>query len=922
MSTRFLDYFFEPHSIVVVGASEQPDSMGGMVIGNLRDGGFSGPIWAMHDQEGDTATNHGRVYGEPCLDDVSDLSAIPDLAVICSPVEAVAGWIEALGQHGVRAALVLSGGAQLDAAPEGQASIRQRILGAARASGLRVLGPECMGLIVPGRRLNASYSSQPVKRGRVAYLGQSGMLGNAMIDWAAGRGIGFSHLLTLGDSVDVLLPDLIDYINQYAPTKAILLHLERILDAQHFMTALRDASRHRLVLAIKSGRTAESDMSGLPPTPGIANRDQIFDAAFARAGVVRVDDSDELFDALETLSRMKPLRGDRLAVVSNGLGPAMLAIDKLISAGGRLAAFEPSTQARLQQEHQDRTKPGENPVDLGGLATPRHFVEAIELVAADPGVDAVLVVHAPTRLAPSLETARAVIDARKRFRRNLLTSWMGLGEALSARHECNQAGIPTYISPEKAVKAFMHMVDYQRVQSLLQETPPSLPFATTPAIRRECRELIDRAQAEGRETLNHSSVAQVLEAYGIASAHSRYLASPEEACEAASDFQGPMALKIVHEANCRPFRYRRHPHKLSAGLLQDLMTAEQVAEGIDRLGDKVREKFPGLEVREYCLQAMQRGKHSMQLCAGVTRDPVFGPLIVFGIGGYKVNVLADRQVALPPLNMSLAADVVGRTHAARLIREHSSDPQRDITRICELLVKLSQMASDLPELQGVELNPVLLNRDGVLAVDYAMDLGKPARFAIMPYPEELREWVTLRNGWDVEVRPVRAEDAPLIERFHGRLSEQSIRFRYFHHKADLSQRDLSMLTHINYDRQMAFIAEHPRADGSKEMLGVVRVWNDPDNIRTEFSIIIRDDLQGLGIGKLLMERMIRYSKSVGTLEMVGQIMADNRPMRALMKYLGFRQRYNMEEQVVDAVLRLNEPQNEWQRHRLEAMAAQ
>lgn len=913
MSTRFLPHFFEPRSIVVAGASEKPHSMGGLVMRNLREGGFAGEIWALNPK------GYEAVFGDPCVSRVSRLPQVPDLAVICSPVETAPELIDRLGRFGVKAALVLSGGAHLDDARGEQGSVRSRMLSAARASGIRVLGPECMGLIVPGRRLNASYASQPVKRGRVAYLGQSGMLGNAMIDWAAGRGIGFSHLLTLGDSVDVMLPDLIDYINQYAPTQAILLHLERILDAQHLMTAMRDASRHRLVLAIKSGRTVESDISNLPATPGIANRDQVFDAAFARAGVVRVDDSDELFDALETLSRMKPLRGDRLAVVSNGLGPAMLAIDKLISAGGRLATFEASTQRRLRQEQRDRSKPGENPVDLGGLATPAHFVEALELVAADPGVDAVLVVHAPTRLAPSVETARTVIDARKRFKRNLLTSWMGLEEALSARHECNQAGIPTYISPEKAIKAFMHMVDYQRVQALLQETPPSLPFATTPAIRARCRELIDSARAEGRQSLDHSEVSRVLETYGIPSAPSRYLQTPDQASEAARSFDGPMALKVVHDGNCHPFRYRRHPHKLSAGLLQDLATPEEVVEGVTRLGDKVCEKFPDLAVREYCLQAMQRGKHSMQLCAGITRDPVFGPLIVFGIGGYKVNILADRQVALPPLNMSLAADVVGRTHAARLIHAHSSDPERDIERICELLVKLSQMASDLPTLKGLELNPVLLNRDGVVAVDFAMDLGEPARFAIMPYPEELREWVKLGNGWDVEVRPIRAEDAPLITRFHTKLSEESIRFRYFHNKADLSQRDLSMLSHINYDRQMAFIAEHPLEDGTKEMLGVVRVWNDPDNIRTEFSIIIRDDLQGLGIGKLLMERMIRYSKGVGTLEMVGQIMADNHPMRALMKQLGFRQRYNMEEQVVDAVLRLNEPHSEWQRHRLETL---
>jgi acetyltransferase len=913
VSTRFLRHFFEPRSIAVIGASERPHSIGGLVIRNLQDAGFPGDIWAVNPK------GYASVFGQPGVSRIRDLPEIPDLAVVCSPVYTLPKVIARLGRFGVKAALVLTGGSHLDEADDGQGSIREQMLSAARPSGIRVLGPECMGLIVPGRKLNASYASQPVKAGRVAYLGQSGMLGNAMIDWAAGRGIGFSHLITLGDSVDVMLPDLIDYINQYAPTQAILLHLERIQDAQHFMTALRDASRHRLVLAIKSGRTPESDLSNMPPTPGIANRDVVFDAALARAGVVRVNDSDELFDALMTLSQMKPLKGDRLAIVSNGLGPAMLAIDKLISAGGRLARFAEQTRHALRKDDFDMSRPGENPVDLGGNATPETLVAALEIVTADPNVDAVLVVHAPTRLAPSKTTALAIIANRKRFRRNLLTSWMGLEGALYARHECSMAGIPTYVSPEKAVKAFMHMVDYHRVQALLQETPPSLPFSTTPDIRARCHTLIEAAKAQRRETLFHSETAQVLEAYGIPVAPSRHVHTPEEAAAAAGEIDGPLALKVVHDGNCQPFRYRKHPHRLSAGLLQDLHTPQQVAEGVVRLGEKVQEKLPSLVIREYCLQPMQRGKHSMQICAGITRDPIFGPLIVFGIGGYKVNVLADRQVALPPLNMTLAADTVGRTHAARLIREHSSDPERDLERLCQLLVKLSQMASDLLELRGLELNPLLLNRDGMLAVDFAMDLGSPARFAIMPYPEELREWTTLKNGMPVEVRPIRAEDAPLITSFHDQLSEESIRFRYFHNKSDLTQRDLSILSHINYDRQMAFIAEHQRADGSKEMLGVVRVWNDPDNIRTEFSIIVRDDMKGQGLGRLLMNKMIAYCKSIGTLEMIGKIMADNHPMRALMKQLGFRCRYNMEEQVVDAVMRLNEPESEWQRHRLESL---
>ncbi|WP_227370643.1 GNAT family N-acetyltransferase [Halomonas sp. M20] len=912
MGTRFLRNFFEPNSVVVIGASEKNNSMGGLVIRSLQEGKFPGSLWTVNPR------GYDAVFGVPCVKKVFDLPQAPDLAVVCSPMVTVPATIEQLGRLGVKAVLVLSGGSFLDESTSKEGSMRERMLAAARRSGIRVLGPECMGLIVPGRHLNATYSSQPVKTGKVAYLGQSGMLGNAMIDWAAGQGIGFSHLVTLGDSVDVMLPDLIDYINQNSPAQAILLHLERINDAQHFMTSLREASRNRLVLAIKSGRTPESDLSGLPPTPGVINRDSVYDAALARAGVVRVDNSDELFDALGTLSRMRPLRGDRLAIVANGLGPALLAIDRLITSGGKLAQFTIGTRQALLESDFDMSLPGSNPVDLGGNATPEKFVGALEIVAADANVDAVLVVHAPTRLAPSKATAQAVVANRKRFKRNLLTSWMGLEEALSARHECHLAGIPTYISPEKAVKAFIHMVDYQRVQTLLQETPPSLPFGITTDNRQKCHGLIAEAKASGRDRLSHQKTGEVLQAYGIPIALSRYVVSAEEAAAAFEELQAPLGLKAIHEQGCLPYHYPKYQRKPSSGLLQDLNSAGDVASGVERLQHEIKTQFPDSEIHCYCLQPMQRGKHSIQLSAGITRDPVFGPVIVFGIGGYRTNVMADRHVALPPLNMTLAGDLIANTHAGKLILDHSPDPQRDIDRLCQLLVKLSQMASDLLELRGLEINPLLLNRDGMIAVDFALDLGEPARHAIMPYPEELREWVTLKNDMRVEIRPVRGEDAPLITEFHSRLSEESIRFRYFHNKADLTKRDLALLAQINYDRQMAFIAEHTLEDGEKEMLGVVRVWNDPDNIRTEFSVIIRDDMQGVGLGSVLMKKMIGYCKSVGTLEMIGKIMVDNHPMRGLMKYLGFTSHYNMEEQVVDAVLRLNEPDNDWQRHRLEA----
>lgn len=915
MATQFLRRFFAPRSLVVIGASPKPESIGGGVLQNLLQSVFPGPLWVVNPR------GYKEVHGVTCFRRIADLPETPDLAVICSPLEGVPEVLERLGEKQVRAALILSGGASLGDDSKAGAALRSRLQQATLRSGMRVLGPECLGVAVPSARLNATYASQPIGDGSVAYLGQSGMLGNAMIDWAAGREIGFSHLVTLGDSLDVQLPDVIDYLNQSGRCRALLLHLESIRNARHFMTALRESSRNRLVLAIKSGRTQEATLNPVSPTAGVDRRDAIIDAALARAGVVRVDDSDELFDALETLSRFKAPKGGRLAIVSNGVGPALLAIDKLIDGGGVLAELSDASGEALRKQKLDVSRPGRNPVDLGGRATPRDYLAALEIVVGDPGVDAVLVLHAPTRLAPSLETANVLIEARPRFRHRLLVSWMGLKEALEARSACNRAGIPSYVSPEKAVRAFLHLVRYRQVQDLLQQTPPSLPFDSDPDMRARCHALIDDALGRQRDRLTHQETSEVLTAYGIECAPSRYVFDLEEAERATAQLQGPWAVKAIHRDNCEPFRYWGESRHQATSLIQDLEQPGSVADAVVRLEARLGETRPDSLIYSYCLQTMQRGKRSLQLCAGITRDAEFGPVIVFGSGGYKIDVMADRQTALPPLNLRLATELIDRTRAGRWIREHSEDVAASIETVARLLVKLSQMAADLPRLKGLEINPLLLNRDGVMAVDFALDLGADSTQAIMPYPEQMREIVTLK-GMPIEIRPIRGEDAPLITHFHTFLSEQSIRYRYFHHKAVLSTRDLAQLSQINYDRQMAFIAVRRRdaedaAAIGEEMLGVVRVWNDPDNIRTEFSIIVRDDLHGIGLGRRLMQKMIDYSRQVGTLVMVGTILTDNLPMRHLLGGLGFELRANIEEGVLEATLGLNDPKSDWQRHRLE-----
>lgn len=904
MGTRSLKYFFKPKSLVVLGASEKNFSLGGQVIVNMLDAEFGGDIWVVNPKPFDS------VHGCPCFSSIQDLPKVPDLAVVCSPATTAAQVVKELGEFGVKAALVLTSSHGMKAT-----NYKQGLLEAAQTSGIRVMGPECMGILVPGQRLNASYAPQNIKPGKVAYIGQSGMLGNAIIDWANGRGIGFSHLVSLGDSVDVRLADIIDYINNFTAAQAILLHLESVPDSRHFLTAVREASRNKLVLVIKSGRSTEAQSDSDQVTPGILNRDQVFQAVFERAGMVRVDNSEELFDALETLTRFRTTKGNRLAIISNGLGPSMLAVDRLIHQGGRLAQLSEDTQADLHNWlPSDREKL--NPLDLGGGATPELFVEAIQKVSADPNVDGVLVIHAPTRLAPSKVTAQAIIANKKLFRGKLLTSFMGLETAIPARHEFNLAAIPTYISPEKAVQAFMHRNTYHRGQQLLQETPPSLIFETSQETRKQLSEQLADIAAEGRDYLTHEETRQLLNAYEIAVAPVFYPKTPEGAEAMAEEFSGAKALKINHQQNSYPFIYRKHPHKSFTGLIQDLTSPAEVKAAAEELLEKTQERFPDSKIHSFVLQPMQRGKHSLQLNLGITRDPVFGPILVFGIGGYKANVLADRRIALPPINMNLAKELILSSHAGQLLLEHSSQPEEDLTKLSGVLVKLSQLCSDQPLIKGLEINPLLINSEELLAIDIQCSLGEPAYHAIAPYPDDLRRLVTLKDGREIEVRPIRGEDSTNLLNFHSQLSEESIRFRYFHNKTGLTKSDLSHLTQINYDRQMAFIAEETHEDGSKEILGVSRIWTDPDNIRTEFSVIIRDDLQGLGLGSLLMNTIIAYAKGVGTLEMIGKIMVDNHPMRGLMKHLGFKSTYNLDEQVIDSVLTLNEPTSEWQRIRL------
>jgi len=907
MSTRHLEAFFQPRSIVVAGASENPHNLGGDVLRNILAGGFAGALTVLNRKD------YAQVLGVACYQTVAELPQSPELAVICTPPETVPGLVRQFGQIGVKAALVLMGGLSRLQSRSGR-PLKESALDAAKFYGVRLLGPNSLGVLVPGQRLNASAAHLDITSGKVAFVGESGILGAAMIDWAQGRGIGFSHFLTLGDSVDVDFADVIDYLASDPYTTAILLHIERIRTARRFISAVRAASRGKLVLAIKSARVLAAQDPPEIVAPGLRDNDAVYDAVLRRAGALRVDSSDELFAALETLSRARPLHGERLAIMANGVGPGVLATDALVRGGGTLAELNNTTVERLTPLLPPFC-PARNPLDLDADATPERYLEVFKLLTADRGVDAVLLMHVPTRHCASLDVAQAILPHAKRTSLNVLTSWIGQHSVESARRACAEVGVPTYETPEEAVRAFMHMVNHRRNHDILLQTPPPLP--DTALDRRQVEKMLATAQAEQRAYLTTGEARAVVAAYGVPVVATRQCPPHLDAAAALFEqFVPPVALKIVHEAHCRPYAATDPGQDRWRSVTLNLTTARQVRDAAARMRDWVEHQFPGSRVLGYVMQPMQAGLRAVQTHIGITRDPTFGPLVLFGMGGPRTSPDGRRRLGLPPLNLALARDMLRESFVFEALRAQNHDPEFYAERLGQLLVRLSQLVIDFPKIQNVEINPLLLDQAGLHALDATVDLGPPAALIVSPYPEHLRQWITLKNDQRVELRPIRGEDEPAHLALHERLTPQAIRYRFFLPRKQFSHKELAQMTQIDYDREMVFIAEAASAGGALETLGEVRVWIDADNLQADYAITVRDDLQGTGLGKALMRKIIDYCRARGTLEIIGTVLPDNEPMLGLLKRLGFDTFYDPMEETVEVKLPLHAPTEQWQRQRL------
>jgi acetyltransferase len=896
MSTYRLDRLFAPRSIAVVGGSPRDTSPGRAVLKNLRGGGFAGAIYLVN-------PHHDTIEGIAAVKSYEALATTPDVAVIAVPPAAVAPVVRAAAQKGTAAAIILTAGLG-----HGAGSIADECEQAARAAGMRIVGPNCPGVLAPRVKLNASFAASTAQLGDLCVISQSGAIATGLVEWAALRGIGFSAIVSIGDSLDVDFADLLDHFAVDRGTRAILLYIESVKDARKFMSAARAAARAKPVLVVKSGRHATGAKAAMTHTGALAGSDAVYDAAFRRAGFIRALDLDELFAAAETLghvtsdvtpdlsSDVSSLAGNRLAILTNGGGIGVLAVDRLADLGGTLAEISPAAMAKL-----DAALPPiwsrANPVDIAGDADAERYAVALEHLLADDGNDAVLVMNVPTALASAADAAHAVVAATQRHRQKsvapkpVFAVWVGGGERASEVFD--RAGIPDYATETEAVAGFMHLVQYRESRRQLMAVPPSLPQDFAPDDR-VARPLIAAAlrnnPRDGYAWLDPIAIGKVLAAYGIAITPASLARDPDEAVAAARPHlaKGDAVVLKIQSADI--------VHKSEVGGVRlNLTTEAAVRQAAADILRRAHAAKPDGRIAGVTVFPMVVRPKARELIIGIADDPTFGPVMVFGQGGTAVEAIDDKALALPPLDLALARGLIARTRVSRILKAYRNVPAADETAIALVLVKLSQLAADFPEIREIDLNPVLADETGVIAVDariavapserrWAGPLSGNPRFAIRPYPKAWERHLTLPDGSKIFVRPIRPEDEALYPAFMSAVTEDDVRLRFFAPIKEFSHGFIARFTQIDYARAMAFIAIE---EATGQMLGVVRIHADSEYRTAEYAILVRSDLKGHGLGWLLMELMIEYARAEGLQSIHGQVLQENRTMLQMCRQLGF-----------------------------------
>jgi acetyltransferase len=872
---HYLTSLFEPKSIAVIGASETPGSIGATLVGNIIDGGFKGRLFFVNPR-------HDFVFGQRAYDSVESIPQRLDLAVICTKAETVPAIVEACGRAGTRNAIVISGGFA-EMGPRG-ASLARAMLDSARRHNVRLLGPNCLGLMRPGSGVNATFAHGSANPGTIGLISQSGALCTAILDWALPNGVGFSNVVSLGAETDIDFGEVLDYMVADPRTENIFLYIEGIKNARRFMSALRAAARCKPVLLIKVGRHPAGERAALTHTGALVGADDVFDAAVRRAGVVRLGNIGQMYAAAQALFSHFHPRGNRLMIVTNGGGPGVMAADHAADIGIPLAEMAEATRKALDAALPP-TWSKANPIDLVGDATPERYATAITACLEDDKVDGVLAILTPQAMTDPTQAARTVIEVAQKTDKPLVTCWMGEEQVREARLLFKGAGIPTFRTPEPAVELFSHISNYYRNQQLLMQAPSSLSDHVPPRLE-SAKLVIETALAEGRTTLNEMESKALLAAFRIPIAQTVVARSPSEAMVLAEEIGLPVVMKIdspqiIHKSD-------------SGGVRLNLNSLAQVRDAYSAIIEEVKRNCPDAIIHGIAIEPMIQKAHGRELVVGMMRDQVFGPTIVFGPGGTIIEACGyERAVALPPLNGFLVADMLASTHASARLGEFRNMPPVNMEALEAVLLRVSEMVCELPWIREMDINPLIVDESGAVAVDARIAIenlpltaGRYDHMAIHPYPSHLTSEFQTADGRLVTIRPIRPEDADLEQEFVKNLSPETKYFRFMNTLRELSPAQLVRLTQIDYDREMAFVAMTWENHVERE-IGVARYATNPDGESCEFAIVVADDWKGKGLARKLMGVLIDTASSRGLKYMNGDFLSENTRMIAFVTSLGF-----------------------------------
>lgn len=891
MKKHYLNKVFEPKSVAVVGASDRAESVGAQVLRNIREGGFEGEIYPVNPK-------HDTVQGLKAYTSITEIDHPIDLVVIAIPAPAIPGVMTECGNHGVGAAVVLSAGFA-EIGKRGQA-LQSEIVDIARTHDIPLVGPNCLGVIRPRVGLNATFAKSDVETGHVALVAQSGAFCTALLDWADSRGFGFSAVASLGATADVGFGDVLDYLAVDPETRSILLYIEGVSDARSFMSGLRVAARLKPVIVVKSGRNDSGTRAAVSHTGALVGSDNVFDAAIQRAGAVRVTTVNQLFAAAQTLASGTRVEGPRLAIVTNGGGPGVMAADRAADLNVPLAELSADTIDKLSGvlpthwSHSD-------PVDILGDADSERYRAATEIVLGDPGVDGLLVLLTPQAMTNPTACAAGVIAAARDAQKPVLASWMGEKLVGDGRQMLAEAGLPQFTNPEAGVDAFGYLACYRRNQKALLQAPEPLSKQREADVD-GARLIIEHALGERRYTLSNAESKAVLRAFHIPTSPSINVNSAAEALVAAEGVGLPVAMKI----NSPDITHKSDV----GGVRLNIREPRSVRTAFREMIDGVSKSCPDARVSGVSIEPMLDRPHAREVMIGIVNDPVFGPVISFGAGGTAVEIFADSQVALPPLNEYLSRELIKGTRAARFLKRFRNLPEANLYQLTEVLQRISEIACELPEVRELDINPLLVDEDGVIAVDARVVVAPPrtstahyGHMAIHPYPPELETSWQLPDGTDVNVRPIRPEDAEIEQDFVENLSAESKYFRFMQSVDKLSPLMLARFTQIDYDREMALVAVVKEHTDEARLLGVARYVSNPDRQSCEFALAIADESQRKGIGRQLMQRLMTVARDRGIEIMEGEVLSNNSKMLRLCEKLGFRKVRNPNEPDVVEVRR-------------------